>query len=343
MDTLADILGKAVPANTGMPALRSVLAGLEGQVVAMGGARGVRALALGHHLAFGRSVADADIVAALSSDRQLRTGLGMSVVRGKSGSVAIITAHGLANPKLEYQPYAFSTFLLAERIRDAAADASISQVLLDIDSPGGFVGGTMESADAIDRARERKPVTAAIDSLAASAAFWIASQASSVVATRSASVGAIGVFVVSVEFSRALDAQGVTPTVISNTQSPHKTEGNPFEPLTQQAKDFEQKEVNALGREFIKAVAVGRGISIADVQERFGQGRVLRAPDALKAGMICAIVAPGELYSVATSPALLRAAKLETIKQLPIPRGNAAATARRRRLDLLKVAIPRPS
>jgi ClpP class serine protease len=166
-------------------------------------------------------------------------------------------------------------------------------------------------------ARKRKKVVALVNPLATSAAYWIASQASEIVAVgKSAEVGAVGVFLVHFDVSRSLDAAGITPTVISNSQSPHKTELSPYAPLSDEAKAHEQSEVDALGRQFISAVTRGRGISAVDVQAKFGQGRVLRAPHALSAGMIDRI---GDIESVIKAGGV-----------------SADAMARRRRLELAK-------
>jgi ClpP class serine protease len=55
-------------------------------------------------------------------------------------------------------------------LRDALNDDAVSQILIDIDSPGGSVYGVAELADEILAARKQKPVVAIANSLAASAA-----------------------------------------------------------------------------------------------------------------------------------------------------------------------------
>ena len=65
-----------------------------------------------------------------------------------------------------------------------------------------------------------------------------------------------------------------------------KSEMNPDQPLSAEARDYEQSRVNDYYQMFTKAVARGRAAPIGDVREKMGQGRVLGAKDALAAGMI---------------------------------------------------------
>ena len=60
----------------------------------------------------------------------------------------------------------------------AVNDETVSQILLDVDSPGGSVFGISELADQIRAARAQKPIIGVANSLAASAAYWLLSQCS---------------------------------------------------------------------------------------------------------------------------------------------------------------------
>ena len=66
----------------------------------------------------------------------------------------------------------------------------------------------------------------------------------------------------------------------------HKAEGNSLEPLTDDAKAYFQRGVDRVYREFVGAVAAGRGVPVSTVEAAFGQGRMVDAREALKAGMI---------------------------------------------------------
>jgi ClpP class serine protease len=66
------------------------------------------------------------------------------------------------------------------QVKRALADPSVKTVDLLVDSPGGSVLGLPETADVIHRANKIKPVRAFVTGIAASAAYWLASQASKV-------------------------------------------------------------------------------------------------------------------------------------------------------------------
>jgi ClpP class serine protease len=58
----------------------------------------------------------------------------------------------------------------------------------------------------------------------------------------------------------------------------YKTEGNPFEPLSDEALAVKQALVDAAYGQFVKAVARGRGVTPAAVRGGYGEGRALSAP-----------------------------------------------------------------
>ena len=218
--------------------------------------------------------------------QHVRIAAGPMVIPGGKGGkgVALLSVRGTAMYDLEFQPYAFSTLLLAQTMNALANDPDIGTIVLDIDSPGGMVTGTPEAGDAIFAAREQKRVIALVNPLAASAAYWIASQASEIVAVPTADVGSIGVFWLHVECSGMLANEGIKPTFIFAGE--HKVEGNSFEPLSDAAREFQQREVDLIYRDFVKMVARGRGVSVAEVEKNFGQGRTFMAPEAKRLGMI---------------------------------------------------------
>jgi len=176
----------------------------------------------------------------------------------------------------------------------AMADDSIGAILIDVDSPGGSVYGTQELSDKIYNARGKKPIIAVANSLMASAAYFIASAADEILITPSGEAGSIGVVAVHLDHSKFLDDQGVKPTII--TAGKHKAEGNPYEPLNDEAFDYLQKRVNEYYTSFVSTVARNRGISAATVLKDFGQGRVLGAREAKDVGMVDDIATVETVY-----------------------------------------------
>lgn len=177
-----------------------------------------------------------------------------------------------------------STQKFTSALRQVLADDTVGQILIDIDSPGGSVYGVAELAAEIVKARAQKPVVAVANSLAASAAYWIGCSAGEFYVTPGGEVGSIGVWQAHFDYSKALEEEGVKPTLISAGK--FKVEGNPYVPLDPEAQAFMQSRVDDYYNAFIKAVAKGRGVTVGDVRDGMGEGRVLGADAALAAKMV---------------------------------------------------------
>jgi signal peptide peptidase SppA len=132
--------------------------------------------------------------------------------------------------------------------------------------------------------RGKKAQIAQVNDLAASAAYWLASQADEIVSIPSGTAGSIGVFTVHQDLSEALAKEGIKVDVIRAGK--YKVEGNPFEPLSDEGRAFIQARVDEAYSSFVKDVARGRGVNVSDVKGGYGQGRALSAKDALTAGLI---------------------------------------------------------
>ena len=169
-------------------------------------------------------------------------------------------------------------------LKQAVDDPGIKAIVIDVDSPGGSVFGVEELASEIRAATEKKYIVAVANSLAASAAYWIGSAASEMVMTPGGEVGSIGVYTVHQDYSDQLANEGVKTTLIKAGK--YKAEGNPFEPLSDDAKEALQKRVEEIYGSFIASVANGRGVSASTVRSGFGQGRVVGAKEALDMKMV---------------------------------------------------------
>ena len=206
----------------------------------------------------------------------------------RSGSVAVIPVYGVIEHRSNWLLELFGGTSIdgfREALAEQMADPGVRAVVLDIDSPGGTVAGMTELAAELRAQRGgAKPIVAVANSLAASAAYWLASQADEVVVSPSGAVGSVGVYAVHQEASRMLDEMGITTTIVS--AGPHKTEGNEFEPLTPEARADLQARVDASYDQFLADVAAGRRVSVDKVSADYGGGRVLSARAALAAGMV---------------------------------------------------------
>lgn len=183
---------------------------------------------------------------------------------------------------------ATSVEVLATDLATAAADPGIKAIVLDIDSPGGQATGISELAGqirAIDRTA--KPVTAYVDGMAASAAYWLASAAGRIVTSDTGLLGSIGVVGT---YKPEKDA----PIKIISSISPLKQ----ATPDTEMGRAEMQRVIDELGTLFVDAVATNRGTSPERVVSNFGKGGVLVGGEAVKVGMADAI---GTLEAVISS------------------------------------------
>lgn len=162
-------------------------------------------------------------------------------------------------------------------------DPDVGAIVMHIDSPGGETLGVSEAAAEIRAARATKPVVAVAD-FAASAAYWIAAQASEVIAPPSALLGNIGVFLVHDDISAHLEAEGIKREVFASSEL--KRAFADGQPLTDEARAQIERIVDVQEGMFVNDVAKGRGVTAATVRKDFGGGGVFVATDALSAGMI---------------------------------------------------------
>ena len=136
-----------------------------------------------------------------------------------------------------------STEALSDAFAALDSDPAVGKIVLRADSPGGQVSGIAEFAARVRDART--PTVAHVSDMAASAAYWIASQAREITTTPTGVLGSIGVI-------------GREP---GKAQADTVTSKNAPRKLGSRAD--EQAAVDAIEREFHEAVAAGRGASPA--------------------------------------------------------------------------------
>ena len=218
--------------------------------------------------------------------RSARAARSQRVSASSAGSVAVIPVYGMithrANMMSEFSG-GTSTESLSAQIRQAVNDPNVKAIVMDIDSPGGDVDGVDELASEIYSARKSKSITAVSNCLCASAAYYLASQANEVVVSPSSLTGSIGVYTMHEDDSEMLANAGIKYTLIKYGEN--KAEGISTEPLSDSAKANLQEMVDTFGLSFEKAVARGRGVALAEVQKKFGNGRVFDAQKAVRVGM----------------------------------------------------------
>lgn len=227
------------------------------------------------------------------------------------GNVAVLNVFGVIAQRMDMMSQmsgGTSIENLTKAFRSAVADPAVKAIVLNIDSPGGSVFGVQELADEIFKARDSKHISAVANSMAASAAYWLGSAADEFTVTPSGQVGSIGVYTMHQDFSKMYEEIGVNTTFIQAGK--YKTEGSSYAPLTDDARQAMQSDVDFYYGQFVDAVAKGRGVSSSVVKNSYGQGRVLTSKDAKAAGMVDRIdTLDGVLARLGVSSAAVAGAK----------------------------------
>ncbi len=140
----------------------------------------------------------------------------------------------------------------------------------------------------IYEARGIKPMWAVLDECAFSAAYAIASAADTITIPRTGGAGSIGVITLHTDMSRAIDAAGLTVSII--THGSRKAEGTELQPLDPDARARIQADINTLGDLFINTVARNRALPADALREM--QAGTFMGDQAVAAGLADFVAAP---------------------------------------------------
>ncbi len=180
------------------------------------------------------------------------------------GDTAIIDINGVIGRKvsaLEKSCGVVDVADISDVLDYAVNDDAVSGIVLRIDSPGGTVAGVPELAGEIRAASQTKPVVSFVDGMAASGAYWLASQTNAIIATQSSVVGSIGVYMALLDESKWFEQNGLKQEVIKAGK--YKGMGIEGTSITEDQRKLLQSEVDEIHAMFKAAVQLGRG-TIAD-------------------------------------------------------------------------------
>jgi signal peptide peptidase SppA len=144
---------------------------------------------------------------------------------------------------------------IAEAVAMAAQSKS-ERIILNISSGGGMVDGIDLALNALRAAKNIKPIHAYADGLTASAAYWIASTANNIFATRLTEVGSIGVYSVMYDASEYMKKNGIETVVMRSGNL--KGAGIFGDKITDEMREVEQETVNTIAKKFFSEVSASR-------------------------------------------------------------------------------------
>ncbi len=217
--------------------------------------------------------------------------VGYTVVRG----VAIIPITGTLVAKLgTVRPWSGMTGYdgIRQNLSAALEDDDVRAIAFDIESPGGEVSCCFDLVDDIYAARGQKPIVAILSECAYSAAYAIASACDRIFVPRTGGTGSVGVICACVDFSRAIDAAGITIELI--TYGARKADGSEYLVLSKEARSRFQADVDKMGELFVDTVARNRGIKASKVKAT--EATTFMGAAGVEVGFADAVMAPDAAF-----------------------------------------------
>ncbi len=196
-----------------------------------------------------------------------------------------------------------------KQLRKFSKNSSIKAILIRINSPGGTVAPAQEIYREIVKIKKKKPVVASMETVGASAAYYIASSTNNIVCSRGTITGSIGVIMMLPEIHKVIEKIGVDVNIIKAGK--YKDLGTGVRPLTDDERNILQNFAAEVHEQFISDVAAGRKGKIDKVKlHEIADGRFFTGERAKELGLVDTI---GNFYD-----AVKIAAKLGGIKTEPV-------------------------
>lgn len=192
------------------------------------------------------------------------------------GSTAILNIEGVMVPKCSYIDSIcgyVSTLEINRAFDDLVDDSRVERIILYFDSPGGEATAIGEFAEVVYEARNEKEIITFTDTDMDSAAYWVGSAASKIVALPSADIGSIGVYMGIIKFKENSFSE-----VIFMQAGDNKLFGSPYTGISDKEKAYFQEKVDNTYSKFVSAVSKYRNVSEEDVKKT--QGSYYNAADA---------------------------------------------------------------
>ncbi len=197
--------------------------------------------------------------------------------------------------------------------------SSVRAILLRINSPGGTVAPAQEIYREIEKIRKKKPVVASIETVGASAAYYIASSADRIVCSKGSITGSIGVIMMLPDIHKVIEKIGVNVNVIK--AGAFKDIGSGIKPLDDQERDILQNFAKEVHEQFISDVLQGRKGKIEEDKLReIADGRFFTGQSAKELGLVDSM---GNFYDAVKLAANLGGIKGEPELEYPKKRWNS--------------------
>ena len=172
---------------------------------------------------------------------------------------------------------------IIDAFEEAVADDEIQAIVFRIDSPGGSALASDLIWQAVAQAKKTKPVVVSMAGVAASGGYYIASNATKIVAHPATLTGSIGIVFAMPNVQGVLDKLGIFTETL--TRGRYARLFDPSKAWSPEERQQVQRLLAALYHTFTSRVAEGRGLSIEEV-DRLGGGRVWTGGQARDLGLV---------------------------------------------------------
>ena len=174
---------------------------------------------------------------------------------------------------------------LSRELRDLRKDDKVKAIVLRVNSPGGSALASESIWREVDLAKKVKPVVVSMGDYAASGGYYISAAADSIFADPATLTGSIGVFGLIPSFQKLFNEKLGIHFEAVKTAKFADMDVDMDRPLSEEEKGIIQGGVNKIYQVFLKRVADGRKIDVAQV-DSIGQGRVWTGEQAVKLKLV---------------------------------------------------------
>ena len=201
------------------------------------------------------------------------------LVSGRTDKIAVLPISGTIDANMYEQVRNFCNFILN--------DDTIKAVIVEVDSPGGYVTASDEIYYELCQLKESRKLVVSMRSMAASGGYYVAAAGDKLYAQPTTITGSIGVIMTSFHVADLMKKIGVTPeTIKSSNANDYKDAGSPFREMTDEDRDYFRGLLNSMHDKFASIVDTSRKGKLTKPIEEIAIGKVWTAADAKTLGLI---------------------------------------------------------
>jgi protease-4 len=204
-------------------------------------------------------------------------------------------------------------------------DPQIKAIVLRVDSPGGDALASDYIAEAMRKAKGKKPIIVSQGFVAGSGGYWLSMYADTIVAAPGTITGSIGVIGGWLYNKNLKETLGMSTDFVKAGEHadlgfgfrlPFIGAGLPDRNLTEEERKLAERTIKSLYKDFVSKVSWGRKKSFDEI-DTIGQGRVWSGVDGRKNGLVDILGGMETAIEIAKTRAGISPQQKVTIVELP--------------------------